>query len=77
MYTNTNAREEINVIKQKYELRLIYRETVIGPPHAQVWLGVWLLYGTGEIGRATASTKIAAKEDSARLAVVWLIGSGY
>jgi hypothetical protein len=70
---DVTARNTINVIKQKYELQLAYQESVLGPEHAQTWLGVWFLYGTGEIGRATARTKAGAKEESARIAVLWLV----
>jgi hypothetical protein len=73
MLMDVTARDTINVIKQKYELQLAYQESVLGPEHDQTWLGMWFLYGTGEVGRATARTKAGAKEESARIAVLWLV----
>ena len=71
-------RETLNEIKQRHELTLIYQDAVTGPSHSQVWLGSWMLVNTGRvIGSTSASSRTGAKEEAARLAVLWLNASGY
>jgi hypothetical protein len=72
-----SARDTLNVIKQRHELILTYHVFVEGPDHSQVWHGVWVLDGVGEIARGTAGSKTGAREEAARIAVIWLISSGY
>jgi len=72
-----SARGTLNIIKQRYDLDLTYHGSVTGLAHRQVWHGVWILDGVGEIARGTASSKAEAKEESSRLAVIWLISNGY
>ncbi|PVG04426.1 hypothetical protein CPB86DRAFT_778702 [Serendipita vermifera] len=76
-YDSMNARDYINVLKQHYNLKLTYEDWVTGPGHAQLWTGLWKLEDVGEIGRASATSRIAAKEESARVAVSWLSNSGH
>lgn len=73
----TTARDDLNVIKQRHNLVICYSETVNGPQHSQVWFGWWSLQGVGDIGRANATSKAGAKEESARMAVEWLVQAGY
>jgi hypothetical protein len=74
---SVNARDHINALKQQYNLTLTYEDWVTGPAHAQVWTGVWNLQGVGEIGRASATSRVVAKEESAKAAVQWLHGTGH
>lgn len=74
---SNGARDRLNNIKQHYDLQLKYYDYVSGPEHNQVWTGVWILAGTAEIGRAIANSRSRAKEESAHLAVLWLINSGH
>jgi hypothetical protein len=72
-----SARDALNIIRQRHELILTYHEFGDGPAHLQAWHGVWILEGVGEIGRGTAGSKTGAKEEAARMAVIWLLGCGY
>jgi hypothetical protein len=70
------ARDKLNVLKQHHNLDIIYSSSVSGPEHAQIWTGSWKLDAV-EIGRAVSTTKVGAKEESARIAIQSLFQVGY
>lgn len=74
--TSMTARDKLNVLKQHHNLHVTYFLSVSGPEHAQIWTGLWRLDAV-EIGQAIATTKVGAREESARMAIQWLLQAGY